>query len=96
MRRVLVRASTMVAVSTIGSVLVVAGVVLLFLPGPGLVLIIAGVAVLAREFRWARRLRDRLARRARELRTRSRVRRLTRRADGSPEGVDDRQDVSAA
>ena len=34
--------------------LVVVGVALLFLPGPGLLTILAGLAVLASEFSWAR------------------------------------------
>jgi uncharacterized protein (TIGR02611 family) len=56
-----------VLVGMAGGVLVVAGAALLFLPGPGLVTIAIGVAVLATEFEWARRLvrslRSRLARR---------------------------------
>lgn len=97
MKRVLLRASTMVAVSTVGSSLVLAGVALLFLPGPGLLLIIAGVAVLAREFRWALRLRDWLVGRARDLRTRAQARRITGRIDGSHEDVGvEREDVPAA
>lgn len=41
------------AVAVLGCVLVVGGVVLLVLPGPGLLLIVAGLAVLATEFVWA-------------------------------------------
>ena len=57
--RVVARLSSIVAVSVIGTVLVVAGVVMLVTPGPGLLAIVAGLAVWAREFRWARRLLDR-------------------------------------
>ena len=46
-----------------GFALLIAGVFMLVLPGPGIVTIILGLALLAREFRWARRLLDR----AREL-----------------------------
>ena len=66
--RVVARLSSIVAVSVIGTVLVTAGVVMLLTPGPGLLAIVAGLAVLAREFRWARRLLDRA--RARVLRGR--------------------------
>jgi len=37
-----------------------AGLAMLALPGPGWLTIAAGLAVLAREFSWARRLLDRL------------------------------------
>ena len=42
-----------------GFALVIAGIFMLVLPGPGIVTIILGLALLAREFRWARRLLDR-------------------------------------
>jgi uncharacterized protein (TIGR02611 family) len=48
-----------------GSVLLVAGLAMLVLPGPGVAAIIAGLALLGTQFEWARRasgwLRDRLA-----------------------------------
>ena len=52
------------------------GIVLLFLPGPGLLVVIAGLAVLGTQFAWAeralRRVKGRAAR-AREAARRSRV-----------------------
>jgi uncharacterized protein (TIGR02611 family) len=42
-----------VGVAAVGGALIVVGVILLVLPGPGLVLIALGVAVLATEFAWA-------------------------------------------
>ena len=39
-----------------GLVLLIAGIAMLALPGPGWVTIAAGLAILAREFHWARRL----------------------------------------
>jgi uncharacterized protein (TIGR02611 family) len=39
-----------------GLALIMGGAILLVLPGPGIALILAGLAVLATEFRWARRL----------------------------------------
>ncbi len=43
-----------------GFALVTAGVAMLALPGPGLVTIGAGLALLARDLRWADKLRQRL------------------------------------
>jgi len=42
-----------VVVGLVGSTLVVAGVAMLVLPGPGVITLFAGVAILAAEFRWA-------------------------------------------
>ncbi|HCB07780.1 MAG TPA: PGPGW domain-containing protein [Nocardioides sp.] len=50
LRSVLVRAGVTVA----GPLLVVAGVAMLVLPGPGLVVIALGLALLALEYNWAR------------------------------------------
>ena len=44
-----------IAVTVVGGSLLVVGVVLLFLPGPGIAVILAGLAVLASEFAWAER-----------------------------------------
>ena len=49
--------------------MLLAGVAMLVLPGPGLLVIIAALAILSGEFVWARRLLDRLksgARRAQD------------------------------
>lgn len=43
----------------IGWICVGAGVLLLFLPGPGLILLAIGFLLLAQEYPWARRLLDR-------------------------------------
>ncbi|MDP8987482.1 MAG: PGPGW domain-containing protein [Actinomycetota bacterium] len=43
-----------VAVALVGGTLILVGVALLVLPGPGMVVIVAGFAVLASEFPWAR------------------------------------------
>ncbi len=47
-----------VVVAVLGGVLTLSGVVLLVLPGPGFVLVAAGLAVLATQFSWARRPLD--------------------------------------
>jgi len=48
-----------VAAMTAGFTLVITGIVLLVLPGPGIPLIIAGLAILATEFTWAEYLLNR-------------------------------------
>jgi hypothetical protein len=44
-----------VVVAVLGGLLTLGGIALLVLPGPGFVLVAAGLAVLATEFQWARR-----------------------------------------
>jgi uncharacterized protein (TIGR02611 family) len=41
-----------------GSILVTAGILMLVLPGPGILTIVAGFAVLAKDFPWAQRIVD--------------------------------------
>jgi uncharacterized protein (TIGR02611 family) len=48
-------------VALVGGIVVLAGIAMLVLPGPGLLAIAAGLALLAVEFEAARDLRDRLA-----------------------------------
>jgi uncharacterized protein (TIGR02611 family) len=55
-----------------GWVIVAAGVAMLILPGPGLVVIIAGLSVLAIEFAWARRWRDAATEKAKAAATKTR------------------------
>jgi uncharacterized protein (TIGR02611 family) len=57
--RVIARNSKRMAVFVVGVALTAVGVAMLVLPGPGLLLIIGGLAVLATEFAWAERLLDR-------------------------------------
>lgn len=49
-----------VIVATIGGTLLVLGIIFLVIPGPGLPLVIAGLAVLASEFAWAQYMLGRL------------------------------------
>ena len=42
----------------IGGIVLLAGIAMLVLPGPGIVVIIAGLAILAKEFTWAERTLD--------------------------------------
>lgn len=55
-----------VGVGLTGGVIVVLGIILMPLPGPGTLIVLAGLAVLATQFAWARELRDRIRDRARE------------------------------
>lgn len=50
--------------------LLIAGIAMIALPGPGWLTIAAGLAVLAGEYAWARRLLDRLKQRINRLRRR--------------------------
>jgi uncharacterized protein (TIGR02611 family) len=47
------RSAKRIAVAVVGAALLVAGVAMLALPGPGFLVVIAGLAVLATEFAWA-------------------------------------------
>jgi hypothetical protein len=47
-----------VAVAVLGGLLTLTGLALLVLPGPGFVLVAAGLAVLATQFEWARKPLD--------------------------------------
>ncbi|WP_202879625.1 PGPGW domain-containing protein [Serinicoccus kebangsaanensis] len=48
-------AAKRIALETLGWVVLVAGVLALFLPGPGLLLTFAGLAILSTQYDWARR-----------------------------------------
>lgn len=69
--RFLRRGARRVALTLLGIVLLVAGAVMLVTPGPGIVTIVAGLAVLAREYRWARLALDRARGTGREMARRS-------------------------
>jgi hypothetical protein len=51
--RFVLRSSKRIAVTVVGAALVVLGLVMLVLPGPGLLVIVAGFAVLGTEYVWA-------------------------------------------
>lgn len=57
--RFILRSSKRIAVLAIGLALLGAGIVMLVVPGPGLLVIIGGLAVLATEFAWAEAMLDR-------------------------------------
>jgi uncharacterized protein (TIGR02611 family) len=58
------------AVTVLGGIILIAGVIMLVTPGPGLVTIAVGLAVLGSEYHWARRLLARVRGRIRRLRNR--------------------------
>jgi tellurite resistance protein TerC len=57
--RAILKGTKRLIVAVIGSTVILFGVALLVLPGPGLLVIGLGLAVLAAEFAWARRLLER-------------------------------------
>lgn len=72
------RSSRTIAVTVIGGTLVIGGLAMLVLPGPGILVVLAGLAVLGTQYAWARRALDETKRRAREAKTK--LRRKKRRA----------------
>lgn len=56
----LLRDARKVVIAVVGSTILAVGVVLIVLPGPAVIVIPAGLAILATEFAWARRLLRRL------------------------------------
>ena len=63
----LARGARRIGVLVVGLALLSVGAVLLVLPGPGLLVIVGGLALLATEFAWARRLLVRVRERAKQL-----------------------------
>ena len=71
------RNSKRVGITIIGFVLVLGGIVLLPLPGPGMLIIIAGLAVLGTEYMWARRALELAKEKARQAAAKVRRRKQT-------------------
>lgn len=53
------RSSKRIAVTVVGGALVALGLAMLVLPGPGILVVVAGFAVLGTEYAWAARALDR-------------------------------------
>ena len=51
--RFLVRSSRRIAISIVGGVFLLAGLAMLVLPGPGIVVVVIGFAILGTEYAWA-------------------------------------------
>ena len=54
--RFILRNGKRIAVSVVGLVLLLLGLVMMVLPGPGILFILAGLGVLATEYVWAQRM----------------------------------------
>lgn len=87
------RSTVLLGVGLVGGLVTTAGVVMLVTPGPGLLVIIAGLAILATQFTWAERALDKMKDRARVARDKASVRRADRRADAAGQGPDARESI---
>ncbi|MGH8998339.1 MAG: PGPGW domain-containing protein [Acidimicrobiia bacterium] len=67
------RSCRRIAASLVGVALLLAGLVMMITPGPGMLAVIAGLSVLATEYAWARRALASAKRRAVAARDRARV-----------------------
>ncbi len=72
-----------IGVTAAGAALVVAGAVMLVTPGPGTLVLLAGIALLATEYLWARRLLEKVREKAGEVREAVRGREDSRRKAAS-------------
>ncbi|MGI8806452.1 MAG: PGPGW domain-containing protein [Acidimicrobiales bacterium] len=77
--RFMAHQSVRLSVAALGFTVLVVGLVLLVTPGPGLLVIIAGLAILAHEFAWAAKALDKAKRRTAQAREAA-MRRAPRRA----------------
>jgi uncharacterized protein (TIGR02611 family) len=59
-RHILVR----IAIILVGAIVLLAGLIMLALPGPGIVAVLAGLGILAQELPWAERLMQRVKQKA--------------------------------
>lgn len=64
--RFVLRNGKRIAVTIAGAVLLLAGLVMMVTPGPGLLLIVAGLAVLSTEYVWAQRMLNLAKRKAQQ------------------------------
>ena len=58
-----------------GGVVLLAGIAMIFLPGPAFIVIPAGLAILSTEFEWAQRLKEKTKERFERAREKHRARR---------------------
>ena len=56
--RFISRSGKRIAVTVVGFVVLIAGAIMMVTPGPGIVVILAGLAILASEWAWAERALD--------------------------------------
>lgn len=74
------REGARVVTGVAGGVIVIVGIVLMPLPGPGMLVVLAGLALLATRFEWAQDLLERARERARDV--------IDRLRSGSEDGLD--------
>jgi uncharacterized protein (TIGR02611 family) len=77
------RQSVRLSVAAVGFTVLAVGIVMLVTPGPGLLVIIAGLAILAHQFAWAATALDKAKARANQAREAAQ-RRAARRAEANP------------
>jgi uncharacterized protein (TIGR02611 family) len=82
--RFMLRNGKRIAVTVAGLVLLAAGLAMMVLPGPGIVVIIAGLAVLATEYVWAQRMLNYAKDKAEQAKNR-----VLRRGDQTPPPPED-------
>ena len=61
-----------------GFALLLLGVIMLVTPGPGILAIAGGIALLSTEFEWARRIRDRVERAAADFKAKRAAKRAAK------------------
>jgi uncharacterized protein (TIGR02611 family) len=89
--RFIARNGRRIAVTVIGALVLLAGLVLLVLPGPGWVLIFVGLSILGSEYVWAQRLlrvAKKQANNAKDTLLRRKQAKSDRRDDASADGSD--------
>lgn len=84
--RFMARQSFRLSIAAVGFTILAIGVVMLVTPGPGLLVIIAGLAILAHEFAWAARALEKAKRRAAQAKEVALRRAAARRAE-APQGT---------
>jgi uncharacterized protein (TIGR02611 family) len=89
------RSTLLLGVGLVGGTVTAAGVVMLVTPGPGVLVIIAGLAILATQFAWAERALEKMKSRARSARDKAAVRRFDRRAAAAASGPDTPPDLAS-
>jgi uncharacterized protein (TIGR02611 family) len=67
-----------VLIGIIGGIVLLAGIAMLVLPGPAFLVIPAGLAILATEFEWAERWKDRAKKKFHEMREKHREKKRAR------------------
>ena len=69
-----------ILIGIVGGLVLLAGIALLVLPGPAVIVIPAGLAILATEFDWAKRWKDRFKQKVHEMREKHRNKKEKERA----------------